>query len=175
MQTLLGLLLIFFARVTDVSMATLRTLLVVRGQRKIGAFIGFFEVMIYITALNSVMSGLKNPLNLLFYAAGFATGNFVGGWIEERVAMGYLTAQVIPTTNSEALTAGLRDAGFGVTVIPAMGMDAPRSVLLLVLKRRQQKDLVRIVDAVSPTAVVTFMDTRSPIRAFMDVRAGKSS
>lgn len=87
-----GYLFIFLARVVDVSLATMRTLMLVRGKGLIAACIGFFEVMIYITALNKVVSGLDNPANLVVYALGFATGNFMGSYIEEKLAIGLTTA-----------------------------------------------------------------------------------
>ena len=77
----LGYFLIFAARVIDVSFATIRILLVVRGQRLQAAALGFFEVIVYILALNSVVQHLNNPLNLLAYALGFATGNYVGSYV----------------------------------------------------------------------------------------------
>ena len=92
-----GYLFIFFARVIDMSCTTVRTLMIVRGQRLIAAIIGFFEVSVYIAALNEVVGKLNNPLNLLFYAAGFATGNYVGSMIEERMALGFVTVEIIPS------------------------------------------------------------------------------
>jgi len=73
-----GYLFIFLARVCDVSLATIRTLMVVRGQKLYAASIGFVEVIIYILALGKIFSDLNNPFNLFFYALGFATGNYVG-------------------------------------------------------------------------------------------------
>ena len=90
-----GYLFIFAARVCDVSLATIRTLMVVRGQKLYAAIIGFFEVIIYILALGKIFSDLSNPLNLLFYALGFATGNYVGTFLEGKLAVGVFTAQVI--------------------------------------------------------------------------------
>jgi len=87
MSLLLGYALIFFARVVDVTLATIRTLMVVQGRKVQAAMIGFFEVGIYITVLGKVVSGLDNPFNLLAYCAGYAAGNYVGITIENKIAL----------------------------------------------------------------------------------------
>ena len=96
---MLWYLLIFLMRVCDVSLTTFRTLMVVQGRRVQAAFIGFFEVILYIVALGKVVSSLDDPINLLFYALGFATGNYVGITIENKIALGNLGAQIILKTD----------------------------------------------------------------------------
>lgn len=95
MELIFGYLFIFFARVSDVSLATIRTLMVVQGRRWQAALIGFFEVSIYVTALSKVVGNLDNPLNLLSYALGFACGNYLGITIENKIALGNLATQII--------------------------------------------------------------------------------
>lgn len=161
MSYLWGYLFIFFARVTDVSLSTVRTLLLVRGKRLPAAILGFFEVSVYIIALGRVMSSLSNPYNLLFYALGYATGNFVGATIDERMALGYLTVQVITRTHSADLAGLLRAQGFGVTVISGEGRDGPREILYITLKRKFLPQLLDTLEAQEPNAFVTVMDARS--------------
>ncbi len=93
-----GYFFIFFARVADVSLGVLRTLMLVKGKRFHAAFLGFFEVIIFILALDRVVGDLGNPISLLFYGLGFATGNVVGSYLEEKLALGHLTVQVISMT-----------------------------------------------------------------------------
>lgn len=95
MEYLSGYMLIFFARICDVSLSTVRTLMVVQGRKFHAATIGFFEIIIYIAALGKVVSGLDDPGNLLAYALGFASGNYAGIFIEEKIALGNFTAQVV--------------------------------------------------------------------------------
>lgn len=156
-----GYLFIFFARVIDVSLATLRTLMIVRGRRLQAACIGFFEVSVYIVALNKVVKNLDNPLNLLMYALGFATGNFVGSFVEEKIAMGNISAQVIPKNKCSELLETLRSQGFGVTVIEGLGLKGPRKILNISLKRRDLPRLLDCIEKIDPEAFVTVTDARA--------------
>jgi len=124
-----GYLFIFCARICDVSLGTMRTIMVVRGQRLYAAAIGFFEVSIYIVALGKIFSTLDNPLSIVVYAAGYATGNFVGSLIEEKLAVGVLTVQVITMKAPLELTELLRNEGYGVTVIEGQGREGTRYIL----------------------------------------------
>jgi hypothetical protein len=87
--------LIFLARVIDVSLGTLRIIFIARGRRKLAPLLGFFEVLIWIVVVSQVMQNLHSPLSFIAYAAGFATGNYVGMWIEDKLAIGTLIVRVI--------------------------------------------------------------------------------
>ncbi len=164
MEALLGYALIFFARVLDVSMATMRTLMVVQGRKVPAALIGFFEVGIYVTALGKVVGALNNPLNLLAYCAGFATGNFVGIAIENRIAMGNLSAQIIlKNANNLDMIETLRLNGFGVTILEAQGLEGPREILNVVMNRKDMRKLQSIVDSIDTNAFIT-VNSITPIR-----------
>ncbi|NLG87392.1 MAG: DUF2179 domain-containing protein [Firmicutes bacterium] len=167
-----GYLFIFFARVIDMSCTTVRTLMIVRGQRLIAAIIGFFEVSVYIMALNEVVGKLNNPLNLLFYAAGFATGNYVGSMIEERMALGVVTVEIIPSDPESEMPDLLRQQEFGVTTFPAYGKEGPRQVLHVLLKRRMLPQLITMISEHDPKAFYTIMDARSTHGGFLG-RQGK--
>ena len=130
-----GYFLIFFARVLDVSLATMRTLMIVRGEGLIAGCIGFFEVIIYITALNKVVSGLNNPINLIVYALGFATGNLMGSYIEEKLAIGLTTVQII--TEQQDICQKIRKMDFGVTALEGKGREGTKEVLIVSLPRKR--------------------------------------
>jgi len=160
-----GYLFIFFARVTDVTLSTFRTLMLVRGKGHIAATIGFFEVMIYITALNKVMEGLSgNPLRLIVYALGFATGNYMGSFLEEKLAIGLATVQVI--TKDEELCEMIRQKGFGVTVIQGKGKDGYKDVLIVSLPRKKLDDLLDLLRKHDEAAFVTVMDTKATVGGY---------
>lgn len=115
MATVLGLLFIFFARIADVSIGTIRILLLVRGMRLRAAVIGFCEVSIYMIALSIVLGGGKlSPLELVFYAGGFATGNYVGSFLEEKLLSGYALIEVIAESSPlvRERVENLREAGY---------------------------------------------------------------
>lgn len=158
----LGYLIIFFARVVDVSLGTLRVLFIVRGQRLQAAVTGFFEVSIFLVALGMVLQDLDNPAKVIVYSLGFATGNYVGSLLEEKLAMGFSTIQIITRRNTPVCLASfLREKGFGVTSLEGEGRLGPRPVLLVTTQRKHLSRLLSIVDEVDPKAFVTILETRS--------------
>lgn len=161
MWTLIGgYLFIFFARIADVSLSTMRTLMIVRGQRIYAALIGFFEVNIYIWALGMIISDLDNPLNIIIYAAGFSTGNIVGSYIEEKLAVGKMTVQVITMKSPLELTEKLRCCGYGVTVIEGQGREGIRYILQIILQRKLIPQLRKEIDEWDKEAFWTVFDAR---------------
>src|SRR5512139_725792 len=122
-QALLSALLIFALRVSDMSLDTLRVLFVMRGRKGTAWVLGFFQSAIFVVAITSVLSNLDNPLNIIGYAAGFATGNVVGMVIEERLAVGHTDLRVISSRRGAAIAERLRAEGYAVTEIPARGKD----------------------------------------------------
>ncbi len=160
-QLLVGSLLIFLARVSDVSMCTIRTLMVVRGKRIYAALIGFFEVIIYILALNSVVNTLDRPVNLVAYALGFAAGNYLGSLLEEKMALGQISAQIIPGENNKEMIDQLRKEGFGVTVFDGMGKNGLKQVLFVLLQRKDMSKLFNTVEDIDENCFITIMDTRA--------------
>ena len=153
---IIGYILIFVARVIDVSMATVRTLLIVQGLKIHAAILGFVEIIIYILALNSVVGNLDNPLNLLVYAIGFAMGNYVGITIENKIGLGKLSAQIIlKTMDNQELIDTLRDNGFGVTVFEGKGIKGEKEILIVVLNRKSLQELRTLVYDIDDTAFMT--------------------
>ncbi|MFA7411968.1 MAG: DUF5698 domain-containing protein [Tissierellaceae bacterium] len=156
MELLFGYLFIFFARVTDVSLATVRMLMVVQGRKLQAALIGFFEVGIYITALGKVVNSLNNPMNLLSYALGFACGNYLGIIIENKIALGNLAAQIIlKISGNDDLIKILRENGFGVTVLEGQGLEGTREILNVIINRKDLLNLKKIVYEFDKNAFIT--------------------
>lgn len=159
---LFNCLFIFAARVTDVSLFAIRMLFIVKGKRLQAAIIGFFEVLIYITALGKVVSGLSDYRNLIAYALGYACGNYLGVFIEEKLAIGKITAQIVSMHhNGRCIAEKLRDEGFGVTLLEGEGRDGKRYVLNVMLNRKDIKNLYRVIDQLEKKPVVTVLDIRS--------------
>ena len=117
----LGALMIFGLRITDMSLDTLRMLFVVRGRKGIAWVLGFFQSAVFVLAITKVLSDLSNPLTVLGYAAGFATGNVLGMLVEERLAIGHIQLQIVTRKHGAALAKALREGGYGVTEISARG------------------------------------------------------
>lgn len=147
---------IFFARVVDVTLATLRTLLVVQGRKIPAAVLGFFEIIIYVLALNTVMSNMDNIFNVIAYGLGFAAGNYVGIAIEDKLALGTISTQIIAPKESEIeLMEGLKKRGFGATAIEGHGIERDRTVIIAVINRRDYRKLNYIVKKIEPSSFIT--------------------
>lgn len=151
---------IFFARVIDVSLSTVRILMLMRGRSVTAAIIGFFEVTIYILALSRVIASLDDPVRLVVYGLGFSVGNLVGGRVEESLALGFATAQVISLDKSEELAEKMREQGFGVTVLEGCGREGTHQILHILLKRRDLPCFLGLIRKVDDQAFVSVMDTR---------------
>ncbi len=162
----LGALAIFAMRVTDMSMDTLRVLFVMRGKKNIAWILGFFQSGIYILAITTVLSQLNNPLNIIGYAAGFATGNVIGMLIEERLAIGHIHLWIISPRLGAAMAQTLRDEGYGVTEISARGKDGMVSVLSVSVLRKDVPHVESLVHEKDPEAFMTSEDVRPVRRGF---------
>jgi uncharacterized protein YebE (UPF0316 family) len=166
MELLLGSLFIFGARIIDVSLGTIRMLMLMRGKKYHAAFIGFFEVIVFIKVLGMVVNQLDNPVYLIMYGLGFAAGNIVGGILEERLAVGFLTLHIISKNKSKQLTEVLRGNGYGVTVIDSHGWEGERDILNLQIKRKDVRDVQRLISTTDSNAYVTIYDTREALGGY---------
>ena len=137
----LAMILIFCARCTDVSMATMRMLLLVKGQRFKAACIGFCEISLYLMSLKYVLdAGFHSPLNFIAYALGFSTGNYIGSYLEEKLLKGHIVVEIITeeTQGGRELAEKLRSKGFGTTVLEGAGRDGPRLILKVICDRKDR-------------------------------------
>jgi uncharacterized protein YebE (UPF0316 family) len=133
---------IFFARIVDVSLGTLRTMFIIRGSRIISWCLGFIEILIWIWVVSEVMGSVKdNPLLAIFYALGFATGNAVGLTIEKWLAVGD-KAVMLFTRKGAKIASSLRAVGFAITELKGEGQDGPVSLLYAKVPRKEVSLLV---------------------------------
>lgn len=158
--------LIFSLRLSDMSLDTLRVLFVMRGQKAIAWVLGFFQATIFVLALTSVLRDLSNPLNVIGYAAGFATGNVLGMVIEDWLAIGFTHLRVISSRRGPAIAERLREEGYAVTEIPARGKDGMVSVLNCSVKRKNVEKVRQMVNQVDVDAFITREDIRPVRRGF---------
>lgn len=167
MDSLLGALLIFWLRVSDVSLGTLRVIHTVRGQRLLAAGLGFLESGIFIVAIWRVFSHLDDPARMLGYAAGFAVGTACGMTIESWIASGYVLARIISRERSKEILRLLRQEGFGVTDLGGEGEDAPVNILFLIDQRRRARRLIEIVRKADPTAFMSLDPVNMAMGAYL--------
>lgn len=154
-------LLIFVARVADVTLGTLRIIFTSRGKRRLAPILGFFEVLIWIIAIGQLVQHLSSVTSYLGYAAGFAAGNYVGMLIEDRLAIGIQVVRAIVPGSGEEVMKRLHDAGFGVTSVDGHGANGPVKLIYTVVKRKHRKDAMNIIHTVHPRAFITVEDVRS--------------
>jgi uncharacterized protein YebE (UPF0316 family) len=166
LQAWLVALAIFGLRIGDMSLDTIRLLYVVRGRKRLAWIVGFFQSLIFVVAISSVLTHLDNPLNVLGYAAGFATGNVVGMIIEERLAIGYVLVTVISPLRGAAIAEKLRTSGYAVTEISARGRDGMVSLLNCSVRRKETDDVETVILEADPQAFITVDDVRPLRRGF---------
>jgi uncharacterized protein YebE (UPF0316 family) len=166
MELISQALFIFFARIVDVSMGTLRVILLVKGQRKIAALLGFFEVMIYLIVLGKVVGNIDKPFLIIVYCLGYASGNYVGSKIEEKLSIGRLLVQIIVKEIKCGIVDALRDAGFGVTIFEGEGMDGSSYMLNVITERKKVNELKEIINKLDCGAFLTTMDVRSSLGGY---------
>ena len=165
-EGLLIALAIFALRVMNQSLDTLRIMMMMRGRRLATWLLGFAETVIFVITLSTVISDLNNIFNIVGYAAGFATGNVIGIWIEGRLALGHIHIRVISSKRGSAIVDKLRAEGYAVTEIPARGKDGAVSLLNASVRRRDVGRVREIVQEVDESAFITGEDMRPIWRGF---------
>lgn len=154
-------LMIFMARIVDVSIGTLRLIFVSKGYRLYAPILGFFEALIWLIAIQQVMQHVTNPVCYLAYGLGFAVGNYVGIRLEEHISLGMVLVRIIPRTDTTVLIAALREAGFGASLVDIEGMSGRLKMIFTVTKRKDLKDLLPLVKQDSPQSFVTIEDVKT--------------
>jgi uncharacterized protein YebE (UPF0316 family) len=162
-QALLAAAFIFTLRLMDMSLDTLRVLFVMRGRKPQAWVFGFFQSIIFVVAIGSVLSNLNNPLNIIGYAAGFATGNVIGIILEERLAYGHVLLSIISSRRGPAIAERLRTEGYAVTEIAAQGRDGMVAFLSCSVLRKKVSEVRNLVHGVDDSAFITADDIR-PVR-----------
>ncbi len=154
---------IFALRVSDMSLDTIRVLFVFRGKRGLAWLLGFFQSLLFVMAITSVLSNLDNFLNVIGYAAGFATGNVVGMTIENRLAIGHIHITAISSMNGPRVVETLRANGYAVTEISGRGLQGMVTVMHIDVLRKKVHDVETIVLENDPEAFITAEEVR-PVR-----------
>lgn len=147
--------LIFLARVTDVSMGTIRVIFVSRGLKYLAPVIGFFEILIWLLAIGEIMKNLSNPICFLAYAGGFAIGNYVGICVAEKLSLGMVLVRVITRVDSKKLIEYLEDADYGVTSVEGQGKTGQVKIIFTIVPRRELSKVVDLIEKFNPQAFYT--------------------
>jgi len=152
---------IFLSRICDVTLDTLRIVFITRGNRKLAPILGFFEVLIWIIAITRVMQNLDNWLCYVAYAGGFATGNYVGLLIEEKLAMGIRAIRMFSTRNTEQIIQSLNTADFRPTIMEGTGKDGPVTIIFLLVRRNDLHRALQLIYLNDSDMLYTIEDVRT--------------
>lgn len=181
-------LLIFFARIMDVSIGTLRLIFVSKGYKFYAPLLGFFEVIIWLLAIGQIMQHLDNFLCYLAYGLGFATGNFLGILLDEKMSLGTVLIRVVPKMDTTVLINQLRENSFGASLVDIEGMTGKLKMIFTIVKRKDLKEVLGLIQEHNPQSFVTIEDVKtakegyfrmsarkmfSPLALFNDTRLGK--
>ncbi|MDD1703346.1 MAG: DUF2179 domain-containing protein [Methanoregula sp.] len=154
-------LLIFGARICDMSMDTVRVIFMSKGIKYFPSFIGFFEVIIWLVAIGQVMNNLTNAVCYIAYGAGFATGTFVGMAIEERLSLGLVSVRIITKEDPSTLMQYLRAHDYGITSIDGEGGTGPVKMVFTIIKRKDLAHVVGIIKEYHPRAFYSVEEVKS--------------
>ena len=148
-------LLIFCLRICDMTLDTLRIIFMTKGLKRLAPIIGFFEILIWIIAITRIMQHLNNWVCYVAYAGGFATGNYVGMLVDEKLAIGHELIRVITRMDASKMADALRTDGYGVTTVRATGMQGEVGIVYIIANRKNQKRAIQIIQQHNPNALVT--------------------
>jgi uncharacterized protein YebE (UPF0316 family) len=153
--------LIFSARICDVSLGTIRVIFISKGIKYIAPFIGFFEVIIWLLAIGQVMNNLTNVVAYIAYGAGFASGTFIGMLIEEKISLGLTSVRIITKKDPTELIQYLRSHDYGVTSIDGEGATGRVKMVYTIIKRQDLAHVVSIIKQFHPNAFYSVDEVKS--------------
>ena len=153
-------LLVFLARILDVTIGTLRIIFVSKGLKNFAAVLGFFESLIWLIAVAQVMQNLNSWQTYIAFACGFGAGNYVGVVLEERIALGNLLIRIITMKEADELVDVLWKEGYGVTSVDARGESGPVKLIFSIIKRKNLQKTISIIKKYNPKAFYTIEDMR---------------
>ncbi len=164
--------LIFVARVTDVSLGTVRVIFVSRGLKYLAPLVGFFEVLIWLLAIGQIMKNLSNPLCYIAYAAGFGMGNYVGIRIAEKLSLGVVLIRVVTKKDALPLVECLKAGNYGVTSVDGHGTSGQVKVVFTIVPRREVPSVVDLIRKFNPQAFYSIEDVGFVEKGIFPLRRG---
>jgi uncharacterized protein YebE (UPF0316 family) len=169
---------IFFGKILEVSFGTLRIVLINRGERTIGSMIAILEITLWLIVASSVLVGFKTDfVKGIVYALAFACGNYIGSWLDELLAFGLSSMQVVlpDMASAKEAEACLREKGFGITTLDVHGRDDDRSMLIMTMQRKRLPQAIAILEEHCNGAVVTVSDIKTQRGGYLEraVRSGQ--
>ena len=152
---------IFFFRILDVSLGTIRTMFVVRGKKLISSIIGFFEILVWFLVVKEALQTESNSIFIaISYSLGFATGNYIGALLSDKLITGNVSVQVF--TNNNNLEKILREHGYGVSSVVYTGYEeeAHKHMLFINIDKKKEKALRELIKKNDKEAFIIVNETK---------------
>ncbi len=165
-ESILGGLFIMFMRIMDVSIGTVRTIMVVQGRKYFAGFFGAIEVLIWILAIRYIFQHLDQIPNIIGYSMGFGLGNILGITIEQKIGLGYIQLNIISKHHHQEIAKMLRELKFGVTEIKGEGSSGEVIILIVIIPRKVQNKTIKAIEAIDNQSFITVQHSL-PYRGFI--------
>nr|WP_061810338.1 DUF5698 domain-containing protein [Rossellomorea vietnamensis] len=177
-NSVMMVIIILLINIVYVSFFTIRMILTLKGYRYFAAFVSTFEVVIYVVGLGLVLDNLNEIQNLIAYAVGYGLGVIVGMKIEEKLALGYITVNVITKEYDKALPNELRARGYGVTNWEANGLEGNRMALQILTPRKYEMKLYDTIKELDPKVFIIAYEPKAIhggfwVKTVRNIRKGK--
>jgi uncharacterized protein YebE (UPF0316 family) len=154
-------LLIFIAQICNVSLETLRVIYVSKGIKYLAPVIAFFEIVIWLLAIEAILSDISNIAIFLGFAFGFALGTFVGLVIEEKLSVGMVIVRIVtPGESNEEIVSFLQQGNYGVTSLNAQGSRGDVRMILSLVNRVEIPRIIAHLKTTNPDAFFSIEDVR---------------
>ena len=170
MNLLLLCLKIFFARLIDVSLGTVRTIYTVKGKNFIAAIIGVVEITVWFLVVKEALNTNTNSIFIVIsYALGFSVGTYIGGKISNRFIKSHLEVQIILSNKDASIIKKLREAGYGVTAIEVNGIDGIKYMLYIQIKDSILQSLKLLIRSLDPKAFIVVNEAKYVENGYFNV------
>lgn len=166
---------IYLSRTCDVTLATLRNLLLSKGIKKIVPVLGFFEVLIWLIAVTSIVKNLNNVLCYIAFAGGYSTGILIGITIEGRLALGKQVIRIITNQTTDSLIESMKQNNMGVTVVPGKGAMGPVEIIFTTVDRKDVPRVEDLIEQYAPNSFYTIEDARDVTRGVFPEKSSNKS
>ncbi len=164
-------LMIFFGRLIDVSLATLRSVLASKGHKNIVPVIAFFEVLLWLIVISQILKNLNNVMSYIAFAGGYSAGTYLGLSLEEKLALGKQVIRIITNKSDELLLETFRTHNIGFTEIDAQGARGPVKLIFTVVERKDTGKVIEMIKEFSPESFYSIED----VKRASDVHYGTST
>lgn len=156
---------IFLSKVIENSLATLRLIVVANGKKLLGAILQFIIALVWVVVTGAVVVNVhKDPFKVIFFALGSFVGSYIGSIIEEKMALGSnMLTVIIEEKKAMSIVFKIRSDGYQVTTIPAEGLTSKKTILIIVISRKERKKLIQLIQKLDKQALIV-SETAKPIK-----------